>query len=165
MKYPRFSWARICKRLRGPEIDSEKSISQAYAAWRAGTSNRVVVPARQAGNRSLGSLKGLQIQALYARPNPFLQQSRLLNRYLLLKTTWTVFPPLRIFPSYSLQSRMELARILRTCIGRSCTVLCCAAVFYFLLLFYSKCTNITYSTVLSFMYTVQYNNFPTLESV
>ncbi len=34
--------------------------------WRAGTSNKVVVPARQAGNRSLGSLKGLQIRALYS---------------------------------------------------------------------------------------------------
>ncbi len=32
---------------------------------RAGTSNRVVVPARQAGNRFLGSLKGLQIQAQF----------------------------------------------------------------------------------------------------
>ncbi len=33
-------------------------------AWRAGTSNRIVVPARQAGNRFLGSLKGLKIRAL-----------------------------------------------------------------------------------------------------
>jgi hypothetical protein len=32
-------------------------------AWRAGTTNRVVVQARQAGYRFLGSLKGLQIQA------------------------------------------------------------------------------------------------------
>jgi hypothetical protein len=30
--------------------------------WRAGATNRVVVPARQAENRLLGSLKGLQIQ-------------------------------------------------------------------------------------------------------
>ncbi len=37
-----WSWARICKRLRSPGIDS----------------------ARQAGNRFLGSLKGLQIRAL-----------------------------------------------------------------------------------------------------
>jgi hypothetical protein len=36
----------------------------AYVAWRAGTSNRVVVPARQAGNRFLGSLKCFQIRAL-----------------------------------------------------------------------------------------------------
>jgi hypothetical protein len=41
-------WARICKRLRSPGID---------VAWRAGTSNRVVVPAHQAKNRFLGSLK------------------------------------------------------------------------------------------------------------
>ncbi len=40
----------------------EESIPPAYVAWRAGTTNRVVVPARQAGNRFLGSLKGLQIQ-------------------------------------------------------------------------------------------------------
>jgi hypothetical protein len=32
--------------------------------WQAGTSNRAVVPARQAGNRFLGSLKNLQIRAL-----------------------------------------------------------------------------------------------------
>jgi hypothetical protein len=39
----------------------------AYVAWLAGTTNRVV-PARQAGNRFLGSLKGLQIRA----PSPYL---------------------------------------------------------------------------------------------
>jgi hypothetical protein len=32
--------------------------------WWAGTSKRVVVPIRQAGNRFLGSLKGLQKRAL-----------------------------------------------------------------------------------------------------
>jgi hypothetical protein len=36
----------------------------AYVAWRAGTSNRVVVPAFQAGNGFLVSLKGLKIRAL-----------------------------------------------------------------------------------------------------
>ncbi len=55
--------ARICKHLRSPGIDSKKLIPPAYVAWRAGTSNRVVVPARQAGNRFRGSLKGLQIRA------------------------------------------------------------------------------------------------------
>jgi hypothetical protein len=34
-------------------IDSEESISPAYVVWRAGTKNRVVVPACQAGNRYL----------------------------------------------------------------------------------------------------------------
>jgi hypothetical protein len=34
-----------------------ESIPQAYVAWRAGMSNRDVVPVRQAGNRFLGSLK------------------------------------------------------------------------------------------------------------
>jgi hypothetical protein len=53
--------ARICKHLRSPGIDS--TITPAYVAWRAGTSNRVVAPARQAGNRFRGSLKGLQIRA------------------------------------------------------------------------------------------------------
>jgi hypothetical protein len=43
--------------------DLKESIPPAYVAWRAGTSNRVVVPARQAGNRSSGSLKGLQTRA------------------------------------------------------------------------------------------------------
>ncbi len=37
---------------------------RAYVAWRAGTTNRVVVPPRQTGNRFLGSLGGLQIRAL-----------------------------------------------------------------------------------------------------
>ncbi len=32
--------ARICKRLRSPGIDSEESISPAYVAWLAGTTNR-----------------------------------------------------------------------------------------------------------------------------
>ncbi len=58
-------WARICKRLISIGIDSKVSIPPAYIAWWAGTSNRVAVPARQAGNRFLGSLKGLQIRALY----------------------------------------------------------------------------------------------------
>ncbi len=57
--------ARFCKRIRRPGIDSEESIPPAYVAGRAGTTNRVVVPARQAGNRFLGSLKALQIRALY----------------------------------------------------------------------------------------------------
>jgi hypothetical protein len=58
-------WARICKRLWNPEIGSDGSIPPSYVACRAGTTNRVVVQARHAGNRFLGSLKGLQIRALY----------------------------------------------------------------------------------------------------
>jgi hypothetical protein len=46
-----------------PGIYSEESIQPAYVAWRVGTTNRVVVPARQAGNRFLDSLKDLQIRA------------------------------------------------------------------------------------------------------
>jgi hypothetical protein len=38
--------------------------SASLCSWRAGTSNRVSVPARQAVNRFLGSLKGLQTRAL-----------------------------------------------------------------------------------------------------
>ncbi len=63
-KYPRISWARICKHLRSPGINSEKSIPPAYVAWRAGATNMVFVPVRQARNRFLGSLKGVQIRAL-----------------------------------------------------------------------------------------------------
>jgi hypothetical protein len=55
---------RICKRLRSPGIDSNESIPPAFITWRDGTSNRVVVLARKAWNRFLGSLKGLQIRAL-----------------------------------------------------------------------------------------------------
>ncbi len=45
-------------------IPRKESIAPAYAAWRAGTTDRVVVPACPAGNRFLGSWKGLQIPAL-----------------------------------------------------------------------------------------------------
>ncbi len=55
--------ARIRKLLRSPGIDSEETIPPAYVSWQARTANRVLVPARQAGNRFLGSLKGLQIRA------------------------------------------------------------------------------------------------------
>ncbi len=47
-----------------PGIDSEESIPPFYVAWRAGMTNRVVIAAHQAGNRFLGSLKGLQIRTL-----------------------------------------------------------------------------------------------------
>ncbi len=52
--------ARICKRLWSPEIDSDESISPAYVVWWSGlsTTNTVVVPARQAGNRFLSSWRG-----------------------------------------------------------------------------------------------------------
>jgi hypothetical protein len=38
---------RICKRVRSPGIDSKESIPPAYVTWRAGTTNRVIAPARQ----------------------------------------------------------------------------------------------------------------------
>jgi hypothetical protein len=65
--YMYVSKAHICKRFRSPGIDFEGSIPPAYVAWRTGSTNRVVelvVPARRAGNRFLGSLQGLQIRAL-----------------------------------------------------------------------------------------------------
>ncbi len=43
---------------------AQESIPLAYVIWQASTTNRVVFPARQAGNRFLGTLKGLQIRAL-----------------------------------------------------------------------------------------------------
>ncbi len=43
---------------------AQESIPPAYVAWLAGTTNRVVVTARQARNRFLGSVKGLPIRAL-----------------------------------------------------------------------------------------------------
>jgi hypothetical protein len=60
--------ACICKRFRGPGIDSEEAIPPAYVAWRASTINRVIIPARQARNRFLGFLKGLQIRAQHCTP-------------------------------------------------------------------------------------------------
>jgi hypothetical protein len=47
------------------ECDSEESIPPAaYVAWQANMTNIIFVLARQAGNRFLASLKGLQIRAL-----------------------------------------------------------------------------------------------------
>jgi hypothetical protein len=46
-------------------LGAQESIPPAFVAWRAGTSNRVIVPARQAGNRFMGPLKGLQIRAQF----------------------------------------------------------------------------------------------------
>ncbi len=51
--------------MKDSEIDIRESIPPACVAWRAGKLNRVVVPVRQAGNRFLVSLKGLQKRALY----------------------------------------------------------------------------------------------------
>ncbi len=59
-------WARIFKRLWSPGINSDGPIPPAYVAWRDGSTNRVVVQARHAGNWFLGFLKGLQIRALIA---------------------------------------------------------------------------------------------------
>jgi hypothetical protein len=53
--------------LKSSGIDFEESIPPAYVAWQSGTTNRVVVPARQAGIRFLVSLNyykfGLREQA------------------------------------------------------------------------------------------------------
>jgi hypothetical protein len=49
--YHPFNRAGICKRLRRPGIGSEESISQANVAWRASTTNRVVVPAESIRGR------------------------------------------------------------------------------------------------------------------
>ncbi len=55
---------RICKRrLRSSGIDCKESIPRAYVAWRAGSTNKVIVPVRQAayagGIDSLESIAGL----------------------------------------------------------------------------------------------------------
>jgi putative methionine-R-sulfoxide reductase with GAF domain len=42
------------------DCKAEESIPQAYVACQASTTNRIVVPARQAGNQFLGFLNGLQ---------------------------------------------------------------------------------------------------------
>jgi hypothetical protein len=70
-----FSWitrnkGSIIKLLRSPGIDSNELIPPTYEARQAGTKNRVVVLARQDGNRFLSSLKDLQIRALVGY-NPF----------------------------------------------------------------------------------------------
>ncbi len=69
--------ARICKRLQSPGIESKQSIPPTYVTLRAGTPNKVDVPVRQAGNRFLDSLKGLQIRA------PIIQYPRALFIHLI----------------------------------------------------------------------------------
>ncbi len=75
--------ARIWKGLRSPGIDFEESIPESipptYVAWRAGTINRVAVPARQTGNRFLGSLKGLQIRAQNTKAGESIPWNRFLG--------------------------------------------------------------------------------------
>ncbi len=56
--------ARICKLLRSPEMDyKESNPPSAYVAWRDGTTNKVIIPTRQAkeagGIDSLPSIYGL----------------------------------------------------------------------------------------------------------
>ncbi len=69
-EYRRKDRARTCNCLRSRGIDSNRfrqPMSYVYVALRSDTSNKVVVPpARQAGNRFLGSFKSLQIWALVA---------------------------------------------------------------------------------------------------
>ncbi len=60
--YPK---TRIFNRLRRLGIDSKESISPAYEAWRAGTSNRVFLRTRQGWESIPGLLKDLQIRALW----------------------------------------------------------------------------------------------------
>jgi hypothetical protein len=67
---------RICTRLRNPGIDAKESIPPAHVFWRAGTSYRVVVLGRQAGNRFLVPLKGLQIRAQDLVPSHPLRKVR-----------------------------------------------------------------------------------------
>jgi hypothetical protein len=52
-------------------MDFKESIPPVYVTWRACMSNRVVVTARQAENRFLGSLKCLQIRALSSGFNSY----------------------------------------------------------------------------------------------
>ncbi len=93
--------SRICKRLWSPGINSEEPtvcIPPAYAAWQACTTNRFVLPARQAGNRFLGSLKGLQIRAQYFPVDPWISH---------LKTTLPFFSSL-VFPSWGIFLQVSL---------------------------------------------------------
>ncbi len=72
--------ASICKRIWSQGIDSKESKSPClYVAWRAGMIERVFVPARQAENRFLGSLKGLQIRAQYSEGCRYRKASAVTN--------------------------------------------------------------------------------------
>jgi hypothetical protein len=82
---------------------AQESIPPAYLVWRAGTSNRVVVPARQAGNRFLGSLKGLHIRA-QAYSFACLYHSKKIE---IKRRTW----PLRLIWLHAPPPRPLLARI------------------------------------------------------
>ncbi len=107
--------ARICKRLRSRGIDSKKSILPAYVAWQAGTSNRVLVPARQAGNRFLGSLKGVQIWA--QANNCSIRTANDVDRTITsLRIKYECLVPIYVFPEMKL-SRYFQNRIIMFCLS------------------------------------------------
>ncbi len=87
---PPTNWrARICKRLRSPGIDSNGgSIPLAYVSWRAGTSIMVLAPARQAGNRFLGSLKDLQIRVQDSTKCFIKKQNHRADNIIVLRSTY-----------------------------------------------------------------------------
>jgi hypothetical protein len=61
--------ARICKCIWSPGTNSEESISPASVVWRAGTTNRVVVPARQARESIPGLLQRFTNTASVSKGN------------------------------------------------------------------------------------------------
>jgi len=81
------TWARICKCLWSPGIDSQESISPAYVAWRGQYDKycRGFVPARQSENRYLVSLKDLQIRALAAVVTMLLRRMCTTHKFILFK--------------------------------------------------------------------------------
>jgi hypothetical protein len=95
--------ARICERLRSLGIDSDKLIPPAYVAWRQVQQIGCCVPALQAGNRFLVSLKGCQIQTIST-----------CDFYFILKTTcaehesterWSASPSRPLATSFPTASR------------------------------------------------------------
>ncbi len=104
------SRARICKRLRRPGIDSEDSIPPAYVAWRVGTTNRVVVPARQAGNRFFGLLKRFtntgSVGSLFLSPFSIVKTLVFPRHFTNLKED-NVFFVLGLLQMYSIHAEVE----------------------------------------------------------
>ncbi len=88
---------------------AQESIPSAYVAWRAGTTSRGFVPARQVGNRFLGSFKGLQIRAQGTDlPPPHLPGRHPLRAYLVIPPPKT---QTRFFMAQALREKLHFPHL------------------------------------------------------
>jgi hypothetical protein len=121
--------ARICKCLWRPGIDSEESISPAYVAWRAGTTNRVDLS-------MFLYIRQHHLFASYSLQHIFTNSHANIHFIILANICFKIFVLKRIFASkYSLS-------IASNYIGKAFTSLMTQLIFIFLKIFASYCLKI-----------------------